>query len=131
MPGHPARTEPASPLELALEGNFSANIFRCGPSHPLRDEKNSMLSNVPSVSGMEEREPEHAQDQNREAGGGYEQGEHRGARLGLPRLGRGFDDLTLLSRCHAGLDFLDVAGVLDAMSRQRRISDDVPGLAAL
>jgi hypothetical protein len=80
---------------------------------------------------MEEREPEHAQDQNREAGGGYEQGEHRGARLGLPRLGRGIDDLTLLSRCHAGLDFLDVAGVLDAMSRQRRISDDVPGLAAL
>ena len=101
-------------LELTLEGNFSGNIFWCGPSHPSGDEKNFMSSNMPSVSDTEEHEPEHAQDQDREAGGGYEQGEHRGARLGLPRFGRGFDDLTLLSRCHAGLDFLDVVRILDA-----------------
>ena len=88
-------------LELTLEGSFSGNIFRCGLSYPLGDERNSMSSNVPSVSGTEDHEPEHAQDQDREAGGDYKQGEHRGTRLGLPRLGRGFDGLTLLSRCHA------------------------------
>ena len=68
-----------------------------------------MSRTVRFASGTEEHEPEHAQDQDGEAGGGYEQGEHRGARLGLPRLGRGFDGLTLLSRCHAGLDFLGAA----------------------
>jgi len=52
-------------------------------------------------SGTEDHEPEHAQDQDGEAGGDYKQGEHRGARLGLSRLGRGFDGLMLLSRCYA------------------------------
>ena len=65
---------------------------------------------VPSVSGTEDHEPEHAQDQDREAGGDYKQGEHRGTRLGLPRLGRGFDGLTLLSRCHAA----SISRILDA-----------------
>lgn len=80
----------------------------CPPAGP------GTRASVLSVSGTEEHEPEHAQDQDREAGGGYEHGEHRGARLGLPRLGRGFDGLTLRSRCHAGLDLLDVARMLDA-----------------
>jgi hypothetical protein len=35
-------------------------------------------ASVLSVSGTEEHEPEHAQDQDREVGGGYEQSEHRG-----------------------------------------------------
>jgi hypothetical protein len=85
-----------------------------------------------SVSGPEEHEPEHSQDQDRKAGGDREQGEHRRPRLGLPRFGRGFDGLMVLSRCHAGLDCLDVApDFWREISWQRMISDDVPGFAAI
>jgi len=101
-------------LELTLEGNFSGNIFRCGLSYPLGDEKNSMSSNVPSVSGTEDHEPEHAQDQDREAGGGYKQGEHREGPGSACRAWVGVrrsDVAVALPWC---LDFLDVVRILDA-----------------
>jgi hypothetical protein len=64
---------------------------------------------IESGSGVEEHEPEHAKDQDRKAGGDGEKRENRRPRLGLARFGRGFNDLTLLPRCHGGLDFLDGA----------------------
>jgi hypothetical protein len=83
-------------------------------------------------SGAEEHEPEHGQNQYGKAGRDHEQSEHRRPRPGLPRFGRGFDDLTLLSRCHAGLDFLDVApDFWREMPGQRVISVDVPAFAAI
>jgi hypothetical protein len=50
------------------------------------------------------------------------------ARVRLDALSRGFDDLTLLSRCHGGLDFplKGASPPLQRTSSQRMISDDVP-----
>jgi hypothetical protein len=58
-----------------------------------------------SVSGTKKHEPENAEDQDRKSRGNRQEREHRRPRLCLPCFGRGFDDLTLLSRCHGGLDF--------------------------
>ena len=103
----------------------SARIFFCRTG----DANGSCLaaSRIPcrrafSVSGAEEHEPERAKDQYRKAGGDHEEGEHRWPGLGLPRFGRGFDGLTLLSRCHAGLDFLDVAP--DFLARDAEATHD-------
>src|SRR6266852_761420 len=58
------------------------------------------------LSGAEEYEPDHAQDQHRESGRDSEQGKHRRAGFGLACFGRGFDDLIMSSRCHGTLDSL-------------------------
>jgi hypothetical protein len=58
-----------------------------------------------SVSGTKKHEPENAEDQDGKSRGNRQEREHRRPRLCLPCFGRGFDDLTLLSRCHGGLDF--------------------------
>ncbi len=85
-----------------------------------------------SFSGSEEREPDRAEDQYRKAGGDDKQSQHRRSRLGLPRFGRRFDDLALLSRCHGALDFLCHAEAICSFGAgyrgQRVISDPVPAL---
>src|ERR1700732_4220415 len=96
-------------MGTALKSSFTGNISGWRADASFRRLEDSMSRTVPSVSGTEEHEPEHAKDQDREAGGRHKESEHRWPRPGLPRLGRGFDDLMLLSRCHAGLDSLDVA----------------------
>lgn len=53
--------------------------------------------------GAEEHEPDNAQDQDGKTGGNGEQRKHRRSGLGLPRLGRGFNNLTLSLRCHDSL----------------------------
>ncbi len=62
------------------------------------------MTGVPSVSteprsGTEEHEPDHAEDQHREAGRNREQGKHRRPRLGPAGFPRGFHDLVVISRC--------------------------------
>jgi hypothetical protein len=85
-------------------------------------------------SGAKEHEPHHAENQYRKAGGDEEERKHRRPGLGLPRFGRRFDDLAVLSRCHADLDFPDVkyrrsfSGA--TYRRQRVILDDVPDVGA-
>jgi len=63
---------------------------------------------VPPTSSLrsdaEEYEPDDAEDQYRQPGGDSQESEHRGTRLGLADLGRGFDDLMLLPGCHGALD---------------------------
>ena len=100
--------EPSISIEWELRSKaVVGGTFPGGEPTPFfRRLEDSMSRTVPSVSGTEEHEPEHAKDQDRETGGRHKESEHRWPRLGLPRLGRGFDDLTLLSRCHAGLDSL-------------------------
>src|SRR3984893_8193392 len=63
-------------------------------------------------SGAEEHEPDHAQDQYRKPGRDCKESENRWAGFGLAGLGRGFDDLTMLSGCHAALDSLVFASAL-------------------
>jgi hypothetical protein len=60
-------------------------------------------------SDAEEHEPDHAQDQDREAGGDKQERKYRRPGLCLPRFGWRFDDLALLLWCHGGLDFSDGA----------------------
>ena len=50
--------------------------------------------------GPKEREPDDAENQDREARRDRQQREHRRPGFGLARLGRGFDDLPVLFRCH-------------------------------
>src|ERR1700676_1297471 len=57
----------------------------------------------PRALGAEEHKPDHAQDQDRKSGRDAQKGEHRRPGLGLAGLGRGFDDLAMLSRCHGAL----------------------------
>lgn len=55
---------------------------------------------VRSASGAEKRKPDDSQDQNGETCGDRKQREHGRARLGLSRLGRRFNNLTLSLGCH-------------------------------
>ncbi len=55
------------------------------------------------ASDAEKREPDDTQDQEREPRRGCQQRENRRSRLGLARLGRGFNDLTVSFRCHSDL----------------------------
>jgi hypothetical protein len=80
------------------------------------------------VSDAEEHEPDHTEDQDREAGGDKQKSEYRRPGLSLPRFGWRFDDLALVLCCHGGLDFsMARQDVRRKMSGQRMISDDVPG----
>jgi len=54
-------------------------------------------------SDAEEHEPHNAEDQDRKPGGSRQQREHRRTRLGLARLGRGFDNPAISFCCHRGL----------------------------
>ena len=56
-----------------------------------------------TILGAEEYEPDDAQDQNRKAGRDRQQRQYGGSGFGLPRLGRGFDDLAVSLRCHGDL----------------------------
>jgi hypothetical protein len=56
------------------------------------------------ASRPKEDEPEDAEDQHGKSRRDCEKREHRRSGFALPGLGRGFDDLTLLSRCHGSLD---------------------------
>jgi hypothetical protein len=84
------------------------------------------------VSDAEEHEPDHAQDQDREAGGDKQESKYRRPGLSLPRFGWRFDDLALVLVlcCHGGLDFFRWrANSFGARCCwQRMISGDVPGL---
>jgi hypothetical protein len=65
-------------------------------------------------SDAEEHEPDHAENQDREASGDKQEGKYRRSRLSLPRFGWRFDDLVfvdlaLMLCCHGGLDFFDGA----------------------
>jgi len=51
-------------------------------------------------SGAEEHEPDHTEDQYREAGGDDEESKHRRPRLGQPRFGWRFNDVALSLCCH-------------------------------
>jgi hypothetical protein len=62
-----------------------------------------------AISDAEEHEPDHAEDQDREAGGDKQESKYRRPRLSLPRFGWRFDDLALVLCCHGGLDFFDGA----------------------
>ena len=55
------------------------------------------------TSGAEKREPDNAEDQDREPSRDGEEGEHRRPRFRLAGFGRGFDDLVLSSGCHGAL----------------------------
>jgi hypothetical protein len=59
-------------------------------------------------SGAKKHKPDHAQDQDGEPGRNGQESEHRGARLALAGLGRGFDDAAVSLRCRnpspAGVD---------------------------
>jgi hypothetical protein len=54
--------------------------------------------------GTEEHEPDNAEDQDGKAGGNSEERKHRRSGLGLPRFGRGFNNLPLSLRRHDGLN---------------------------
>jgi hypothetical protein len=83
-----------------------------------------------SLSGAKEHEPDHTQDQNGKAGGDYQEREHRRPGFGLPRLGRGFDDLTFVLHCHGSLNPLSGGAVFGRSTEgQRLISDHVPAFA--
>jgi hypothetical protein len=74
-----------------------------------RDLAPSILALTPALraspaSGAEEHEPDNAEDQYRKPGRDYQEGEYRGARLGLAGFGGGFDDPALLSCSHGVLD---------------------------
>jgi hypothetical protein len=60
-------------------------------------------------SGAEEHEPDRAEDEDREPGRDGEEGKHRRPGLGLAGFGRGFDNLTILSRCHGALSIPSIA----------------------
>lgn len=88
-------------------------------------------------SYAEKHEPDHTEDQYREAGGDEEQSKHRRPRLGLPRFGWRFDNVALLLCCHGALGSLMLRQVLDVTTKpggafgtayreQRTISDHVP-----
>lgn len=83
------------------------------------------------LSGAEEYEPDHAQDQHRESGRDSEQGKHRRAGFGLACFGRGFDDLIMSSRCHGALDSLMLLKCREFLRRRvwgkRMIPCHVPG----
>src|SRR6185295_13152053 len=84
------------------------------------------------ASGAEEREPDHAENQDREARRDGQQREHRRSGLGLARLGRGFDDLPVLFGCHGALDsqeFRMPCGTVHP--KQRVMGADVPGFCGL
>ena len=70
---------------------------------------------VSRASGAEEHEPDNAEDQYRKPGRDHQEGEHRGARLGLARFGGGFDDPAPLSCSHGVLDSL---GGVSALRRE-------------
>lgn len=72
-------------------------------------------------SGAEEYEPDHTEDQNREAGGDEEESEHRRPTLGLPRFGWRFNDVVLLLCCH------DALGSLMLRQGRRCVRRCVPG----
>jgi hypothetical protein len=55
------------------------------------------------ISGPKEYEPKDAQDQDGKAGGNDHEREDRRPGFSLTRLGRSFDDLTVLLRCHGSL----------------------------
>ena len=87
-------------------------------------------------SYTEEYEPDHAEDQYREAGGDEEESKHRRPRLGLPRFGWRFNNVALLLCCHGALGSLMLRQVIDvtkpgvafgaAYREQRTVSDHVP-----
>jgi hypothetical protein len=79
---------------------------RSGGNNPPATDENLRKSPPPIfLSGAEEHKPDYAQDQDRQTGGRQQEGKHRRPGLCLTHAGRSFDDPTLLSICHADLDF--------------------------
>src|SRR5882757_11505799 len=106
---------------------------RCRPHKLLTDPAvvgrfRSMLMRYHSASHAKEHEPDDRQDQDRKPGRDREQCEHRRARLGLPRFGRSFDDLTVSFRCHGDLSAQvpEIPAIAAPLTSHRMIRTDVP-----
>jgi hypothetical protein len=75
-----------------------------GGSRPLSAKRGRWKRMPEQFSGAEEYEPDHGQDQYRQSEGHGEEGQDGRPGLTLTSFGRGFDDPTVLSRCHGALD---------------------------
>src|SRR5581483_2902282 len=81
----------------------------------------------------EEHKPDHCEDQDREPGRYRQQREHRRSRLGLPRLGGGFDDPAVLCRRHGDLQsprVLAAATIQEETPDRGRCSGSAPAQTA-